>query len=112
MAIRRFQRSIRFSKEEWNSVVKAAERCEMLPGSYARAAATRAAADDRDLNDHQLTPELIELTKRTFRGVHLLAHLKREQLVQLGREDDLMRAAEAAKAAQSETCLSLKVIRR
>ena len=48
-----------------------------------------------------MTPELIELIKRTFRGVHLLAYLKREELVQTGKENDLQRAAEAANAAQS-----------
>ena len=50
-----------------------------------------------------MTPELIELVKRTFRGVHLLAFLKREELAELGKEEDIKRAAEAAKVAQSNT---------
>ena len=44
-----------------------------------------------------LTPELAELIKRTFRGVHLLAWLKRKKLDRAGNEEDFRRAAEAAK---------------
>ena len=74
-----------------------------MPSAFVREAAARAASQELDLNDRQLTPELIELIKRTFRGVHLLAFLKREELGQIGKEDDLKRAAEAAHIAQSET---------
>ena len=103
MAVQRSQRSIRFSDDEWDVVVRAAERNDVTPGAFVRETATRAAAENLDLNDAQLTPELIELVKRTFRGVHLLAFLKREELAELGKEDDIKRAAEAAKAAQSST---------
>ena len=103
MAIKRYPHSIRFSKDEWRAVGAAAERNGMMPGTYVRQAAARAAAEELDLNDGQLTPELIELIKRTFRGVHLLAYLKREELAELGREDDLKAAAEDARIAQSET---------
>ena len=103
MAIKRYPHSIRFSKDEWRSISTAAERNQMMPGAFVRTAAARAAAEELDLTDHQLTPELIELIKRTFRGVHLLAYLKREELGEFGKQDDLERAAEAAIIAQSET---------
>ena len=47
--------------------------------------------------------ELIELFKRTFRGVHLLAYLKRGELAELGRPGDFERAAESARTVQDET---------
>ena len=103
MAIIRFQRSIRFSKDEWDAVIEAAERNDMMPGAFVREAAARAAAEELDLNDGQLTPELIELIKRTFRGVHLLAFLKREELGGIDKDEDFKRAAEAARIAQADT---------
>ena len=103
MALTSFQRSIRFTKGEWDAVIEAAEKAGMTPGAFVRRAAARAAADDLYLYGGGLTPELAELIKRTFRGVHLLAYLKREELVELGRENKLDGAAEAAKIAQAET---------
>ena len=51
-----------------------------------------------DLDDGRLTPELIELIRRTFRGMHLLACLTRDALAALGYEDAFKRAGEFAKA--------------
>lgn len=103
MVIQRSQRSIRFSDGEWDAVVRAAERNDMTPAVFVREAAAHAASQELDLDDGRLTPELIEIIKRTFRGVHLLAFLKREELTELGKVDDVRRAAEAAKIAQTET---------
>ena len=50
-----------------------------------------------------MTPELAELIKRTFRGVHLLAFLRREELDESGRKDLFRRAAADARAAQDKT---------
>ena len=74
----------------------------MAPGTFVRKAAARAAADDLNLYGGGLTPELAELIKRTFRGVHLLARLKHEELDHTGADDNFRRAAEAARIAQSE----------
>ena len=103
MTVQRFWRSVRFSNEECDAVVRAAERNDVTPGAFVRETATRAVAENLDLSNAQLTSELIELVKRTFRGVHLLAFLKRKELVELGKTDDIERAAAAAKIAQSET---------
>lgn len=103
MAIQRSQRSIRFSDGEWDAVVQAAERNDMTPAVFVREAAAYAVAQELDLDDGRLPPELIELFKRTFRGVHLLAYLKREELDTADRGEDFKRAAEAAKIAQDET---------
>ena len=103
MAIRSFQRSIRFTKNEWDAVVEAAEKAGMAPGSFVRKAAARAAADDLYLYGGGLTPKLAELIKRTFRGVHLLAYLKHEELGAAGAVEDFRKAADAAQDAQDDT---------
>ena len=102
MAIRSFQRSIRFTKNEWDAVVEAAEKAGITPGSFVRKAAARAAADDLYLYGGGLAPELAELIKRTFRGVHLLTWLKREELDGKGKGDDFDRAVASALIAQDE----------
>ena len=98
-----FQRSIRFTKAEWDAVVEAAEKAGLTPSSFVRRAAARTAADDLHLDGSALTPQLAELVKRTFRGVHLLAYLKREELEGSGREELFDRAAEDARIAQDAT---------
>ena len=97
-----FQRSIRFKKDEWDAVVEAAEKSGMTPGSFVRKAAARAAADDLHLYGGGLTPELAELIRRTFRGVHLLTYLKREELDGSGKGTLFDRSAEDARIAQTK----------
>ena len=46
---------------------------------------------------------LPELIRRTFRGVHLLAYLKHEELMQIGRSEDFESAVEDARTVQHET---------
>ena len=84
-------------------MVEAAEKAGITPGSFVRKAAARAAADDLYLYGGGLTPELAELIERTFRGVHLLAYLKHEELDGSDRKDLFDRAAEDARIAQSKT---------
>ena len=100
MAIRSFQRSIRFTKNEWDAVVEAAEKAGSAPGSFVRKAAARAAADDLYLYGGGLTPELAELIERTFRGVYLLTYLKQEELDGSDRKTLFDRATEEARIAQ------------
>ena len=100
MANKSFQRSIRFTQNEWDAVVEAAEKAGLAPGSFVRKVAARAAADDLYLYGGGLTPELAELIQRTFRGVHLLAYLKQEELAGSDRGAHFDRAAEDARAAQ------------
>ena len=103
MAIRSFQRSIRFTQNEWDAIVEAAEKAGTSPGSFVRKAAARAAADDLYLYGGGLTPELAELIKHTFRGVYLLTCLKQEELDGSDRETLFDRAAEEARIAQNKT---------
>ena len=103
MAKPRFQRSIRFSESEWNAVCEAAEGRNLKPAEFVREAAAGVAAQEIDLDDGKLTPALIEMIERTFRGVHLLAYLKHQELAALGRQEDFKRATEAGQIAQAET---------
>ena len=103
MAKPRFQRSIRFFESEWNAVCEAAELRNMKPAEFVREAAASVAAREIDLDDGKLTPALVEMIERTFRGVHLLAYLKHEELAALGRHEDFRRATEAGQIAEAET---------
>ncbi len=103
MTTPRFQRSIRFSQSEWNAICEAAERRNMKPAEFVREAAAGVAAREVGLDDGKLTPALVEMIERTFRGVHLLAYLKHEELAALGRQEDFRRATEAGQIAQAET---------
>ena len=102
MATRSFQRSIRFTNNEWDAVIQAAEKAGLTPGAFVRRAAARAAADDLYLYGGGLTPELAEVIKRTFRGMHFLAWLRHGELSAEGREDDLEDAVEAARSELAE----------
>ncbi len=103
MAVRTYPHSIRFSSDEWRAVTQAAERLDMMPGAFVREAAARAATQGFDLDESRLTPELIELFKTTFRGVHVLAYLKRQELVELDKLEDFETAVEHARSLQDET---------
>lgn len=103
MPVRRQQRSIRFSADEWTAVTEAANRNDMTPGEFVREAATHAAAEKIGLGESRLTPALVELLKRTFRGVHILTYLKRRELSGDGSADVFQEAADAARTAQDRT---------
>lgn len=103
MAPRTMPHSIRFTREEWSEIRAAAERHDMIPGAFVREAAARAAAEGLGSDSAQLTPELIDLLKKTFRGVHLLAYLKRQELIGQGKEEDFRTAADNARLAQADT---------
>ena len=103
MAARTYPHSIRFTNEEWRAVREAAESLDMKPGAFVRDAAARAAAEELDLDEARLTPELVDLFKRTFRGVHLLALLKHEELERAGKAGDFEKAAKVARIVQDDT---------
>ena len=75
----------------------AVSRYELNHPVYRRNAAACAAADKLYLYGGGLTPELAQPINRTFRGVHLPAYLRREDLAQFGREDEINGTAEAVR---------------
>ena len=100
MAIRSFQRSIRFTNNEWDAVVEAAEKAGIAPGSFVRKAAARASGR-RSLSLWRRPDAGTGRADRAdpFRGVHLLAYLKREELAGSDRGALFDRAAEDARAS-------------
>lgn len=84
------------------SVAAAAERNGMKPGEYVLNAAAWSSTKELGLNEVKLTPQMIDMIKRTVPDLRLLAYLKREGLVEPGREDDLKAAAQPARIAQSD----------
>ena len=103
MPVKRHPHSIRFSREEWGSIARAAARHEIAPGEFVREAAGRVAAEENGLSEVPLTAELIKLIKTTFRGVHVLAYLKREELQLADQQERFKRAVRAAQTAQLDT---------
>ena len=99
MAIRTYPHSIRLTQYEWRAESKAAERLDKKLGAFVREATARAAAEDAGLSDVRLRPEVVDLLKKTFRGVHVLAFLKRVELEELDRLEDFETAAEVAGSA-------------
>ena len=49
-----------------------------------------------------MTPELAEVIKRTFRGMHFLAWLRRKEVASQGGESDVEAAADAPRNALAE----------
>lgn len=102
MTIRRHQHSIRFSNDERNAIAEAANRNDMTPGEFVRETANRAADDRLDVKEARLSPELIELLKRTFRGVHILTYLKHRETSDREGADSFRQAAASALSAQEK----------
>lgn len=55
-----------------------------MPPNVVFRCCARVAAEERVLAEAHLTPELIDSFKEAFRGVDLLAYVKREELEQIG----------------------------
>ena len=98
----RTSRTIRFSDPEWEIVEEAASRRGGSPAEFVRNAALTMAADPTSTDPGTLPPEIIELIKHTYRGVYLLATLKRDEMVADGRRDEIDRTLEGARKSQSE----------
>lgn len=74
----------------------------MRPGTFVRKVSARAAASEIDRDEDRLTPELAELIKRTFRGVHVLAYLKHE--VRVTRLSAIRRGCEWRRLSSTDGC--------
>ena len=66
-----------------SAILEAAETEEFALGPFVRKAASRAVVDEFGRGD-ALMPELAKLIKWTFRDVHLLAWINREELERAG----------------------------
>ena len=98
----RTPRSIRFSDSEWQKIENAAEERGLVAAEYVRFAALDLAAGDSGTSGTSLTPALVSLIERTYRGVFLLATLKRNEMIADGRADEIDETLEDARMSQSE----------
>ena len=98
----RTSRSIRFSDAEWKRVEVAASKRNSSPGEFVREAALAMAEGDAGAVPGMLPTGLVKLMESTYRGVFLLATLKREELFRAGRHEELDRMLEDARKSQSE----------
>lgn len=97
----RSPRSIRFSDAEWEQVEKAAEETDTSPATFTRNAALAVAAGRNAAASGALPSGIVELIKRTYLSTYILSTLKRDEMIDEGRRDQLDRTIEAAREAQA-----------
>ncbi len=97
-------RSIRFSDSEWRLIEKVATRHGVPVGELVRAGAL-AIAEDRLGEDTPatLTPGHLALIEATYRSVYMMATLKRDELLDAERHEELHRLVAAARKTMAET---------
>ena len=98
----RTSRSIRFSDAEWKRVEVAASKRDSSPGEFVRDAALAMAEGDAGAVPGTLPAGLVKLMESTYRGVFLLATLKRHEMLREGRHEEIDRMLEDARKSQSE----------
>lgn len=97
----RTPRGIRFSDSEWKRVQTAAVARGIPAAEFIRDAALAAAGSDAGTGSAVLTPGHIALIERTYRCAHILATLKRDDMVRAGRGDVVDRLVVEARKAQA-----------
>lgn len=97
----RVPRSVRFADSEWVDIEKEAKVRRMAPAEFVRHAAVGLATGKLAPASELFPADIAGQIERTFRGVYLLATLRRDELVRDGRQEELERIAKAAKKAQA-----------
>ncbi|MCY4137540.1 MAG: hypothetical protein OXF56_04665 [Rhodobacteraceae bacterium] len=93
-------RSIRFSDDEWTGIEKAAEAREMTAAELIRHAAMSLATGNLGPSSPPFPPETVAQIERIYRGVYLLATLKRDEMIREGRQDEFDRIGQDARDSQ------------
>lgn len=90
---RRLPRSIRFSDSEWKLIERVARERGMAAAELVRHAAVGIATGKLTTTPPDDLPtslqEISAQTERIYNGVYLLATLKRDEMIQEGRQDEL-----------------------
>ena len=97
----RSPRSIRFSDSEWEQVEKAAEESGTSPATFTRNAALSVAAGRNAAAPGALPSGIVELIKRIYLSTYILSTLKRDEMIDEGRRDQLDRTINAGREAQA-----------
>lgn len=98
---RRTKRNIRFSDPEWKMIEGAAEKRGITPSELVRNAALGTINDTSQDGADGFSPELVEIIKRTHRGVYILSTLKRDEMVRTGHGEEMDRLVDEAREAQA-----------
>ena len=97
----RAPRSIRFSYSEWEGIIRTARAREMTTAELVRHAAVSLATDILDPISERFPPEIAAQIQRIYRGVSLLATLKRDEMAHERQQEELERIAKAASESQA-----------
>ena len=89
-------RTIRFSGPEWERIEFVAGRRGITTAEFVRNAALAAAESESVTFPLEITAQI----ERIYRGVYLLATLKRDELIRDGRLEEFDRVTEAARESQ------------
>ena len=92
----RTPRAVRFSGSGWEQVETAAGRRGITTAEFVRNAALAAAGSESGT----FPPGIAAQIERIYRGVYLLATLRRDELIRDGRLEELDRVTEAARESQ------------
>ena len=93
-------RGIRFADSEWEEVRAAAGRHGLSAAEFVRMACLDAARDGNGFDAQTATADIAPLVERTFRYAYFLATLKRDELVNDGRSQELNRLVAQARELQ------------
>ena len=93
-------RGIRFTQSEWDEIKAAALGRDVAAAEFVRMACLDAARAGREVDAQSGTADLAPLVERTFRYAYMLATLKRDELVNDGRGDEVERLIWAARGIQ------------
>ena len=94
-------RGIRFTQSEWEEIKAAALRHDVAAAEFVRMACLDAARADEEVDAQPRTTDLAPLVERTFRYCYLLATLRRDELIQDGRGDEVERLIATAREIQA-----------
>lgn len=93
-------RSIRFSDSEWEAVEKAATERGMNAAEFARHAALGVAGGRYGTGRDALPQQYADLIERIFRSTHILATLKRDELLREERDGELEEVIKSTRELQ------------
>ncbi|MDE0453914.1 MAG: hypothetical protein OXJ63_01240 [Gammaproteobacteria bacterium] len=93
--------SVRFSDSEWAGIEKEAAARRMAPAEFVRHAAVELSIGKLAPVSEPFPADLAGQIERVFRGVYLLATLRRDEMIRDGRQEELERIAKAASEVQA-----------
>ena len=96
----RTSRSIRFSNSEWESIDDETNARGISAADFVRYAALGLAGGRFNEDSKPLPAELVTYIETIYRGVYILATLKRDEMLQEGRQEELDEVVKMARELQ------------